>query len=265
MRTLKLYYTEERIRLPKEDGCAADVKNGIFAVADGVHLCRGIEYKGAYPWPSPAGKLAQKFCDVFVKTAKKGSIRNAFRKANRAVFSFNRDRDKFSVFENASAYYAGTAAFMRFRGKYVEYGNICDAGVATVDMRGKSLFWSRDHTHHHGYDLSSYSAVDQTYLLRTIFRNAVGRRGEKKGYGVVTGESEAEIYVNYGHSALKKNVVYLLATDGFEKYLQEQSFRKALSTMDRNQVGKAVARLKKLHKGDGEFLAEKTLIAVRPD
>ncbi len=264
MKIIQLYFPHtHRPRLPKEDAWVVDAKNKIFAVADGVHLYKGIEYKKKYPRPSPAGKLAQKFCDVFVRNARRGMLKNAFRKANRSVFIFNKNRDKYSVFQNASCYYAATAAFLRICSRRVEYGNICDAGVAAIGPDGRLLFWNRDHTHHHGFDLSRYSEMDRTFLLRTVFRNAVGARGEKKGYGVVTGERAAEIYVRYGKANLRKNAVYLLATDGFEMYLSDLGFRKALFSFDKKKIYAAMTLLQKANKNNDEFFRERALVAVK--
>lgn len=266
MKTLQLYYPEERIRLHKEDASAIDDENGIFVVADGVHLREGIEYKGRYPNPSPAGRLAKKFCDNFLKYARGVSIEKNFSEANRSVFSINKKRNKLATFSEAKAYFAATGAFGRIKNRVLEWGNICDSGVVIIDAKNKVTFWQFDHSHHGPCDelLKGYSVLDVSYMLRTIFRNAISSRGEKLGYGVITGESLAEAYAHFGKRLLRKGDIVVFATDGFEKYLGEKSFRVSLRTFDKRQIEYAMSKLKKSQAKD-DFVSERTLIAVQVD
>ena len=267
MKIFQLFYPEERIKLPKEDAWAVDRVNNIFVVADGVHLLRGIEYKKKYPKSSPAGTLAQKFCNSFLKSAKRKGMKEAFSEANRSVFSMNKNRDRFATFSKAEAYFAATGAFGRIKNRALEWGNICDSGVAVINAKNQITFWRLDHSHHGPCDdlLKGYSGMDGSYMLRTLFRNAISSKGEKLGYGVITGEPSAEKYAWFGKRKLHKNDLVVFMTDGFEKYLQEKSFRVALRTMDKGKVEYAMVHLKKSHPNDGEFISERTLIAVLVD
>lgn len=263
MKILRLYYPEETVRLPREDAWAIDERRGIFAVADGVHLQEGIEYKGKYPRPSPAGKLAQEFCDNFLKFYRISGIKKAFARSNKSVFHLNKPRDKSKIISNAGAYYAATAAFGWIRNGVLEWGHICDSSVAVIDSRGKLLLWRTDHTHHNQFDLilGKYSPLDQSYMLRTVFRNALSPDGEKIGYGVITGELAAEKYAWFGKRKLRKKETVILATDGFESYLGSASFRRALITLDRGRIENTMRQLQQKHKN--EFVSERTLIAVK--
>jgi hypothetical protein len=252
------------MKLPKEDAWAIDRKNGIFAVADGVHLLKGIEYKGKYPRISRAGTLSQIFCDNFLKFARTQKMGKAFSLANRSVFSINKNRNRHSTFSNAEAYFAATGAFGRIKDRTLEWGNICDSGVAIINARNKIIFWRLDHSHHGPCDalIKGYSVLDMSYMFRTIFRNALSSRGKKLGYGVITGEPSAEKYAWFGKKRLREGDMVVFITDGFEEYLKARSFRVALRAMDKKMIENEMMRLKKIHKGDGEFVSERTLIAV---
>lgn len=267
MKVLKLYYPEERARLPREDAWAVDEKNGLFVVADGVHLLKGIEYGNKYPRPSPAGKLAREFCGNFLKSARRTNLQRAFSLANRSVFHLNRNRKRSETFSRAEAYYAATGAFGRIKKNTLEWGYICDSSITVLSASGKTLFSRTEHKHYNQFDpiLSNYSSLDASYMLRTIFRNALSSRGEKLGYGVITGERSAERYAWFGKRKLHKGEIVVFATDGFERYLQEGVFRSALISFDRQNAEAAMAQLKKAHRHDGGFIVEKTLVAVRCD
>jgi serine/threonine protein phosphatase PrpC len=275
MKILQLYYGEERIKLPKEDAWAIDEKRGVFAVADGVHLRKGIEYEGSgeeyktakYPTPSPAGKLAQEFCDNFLTLARSKNIKQAFASANKSVFRLNKTRDKYGTLSNAETYYAATGAFGRITKNVLEWGNICDASVSVIDEKGNFKLRQTDHRHYNEFDpiLEKYSSLDQSYMLRTIFRNALSPRGKKLGYGVITGEPTAEVYVHYGKQKLQRGDVIVFATDGFEEFLKDISFRKAILTMNRDVIEDAVDKIQKKHRRTPEFVSERTLIAIKTD
>jgi len=254
-------------RPENEDSFLADGVRGIFVVADGVTLRKGLEFKKKYPWPSPAGQLAQKFCDQFIRVAKHSSLHRAFVLANRSVWAFNKKRDKSKTFLNAEAHYAATAAFGRIQGRVLEWGHICDSSVSVITKQGDVGFFRTDHLHHNAFDhiLRHYSSLDQSYILRTVFRNALSSRGKKIGYGVITGEQAAEPYARFGKRKIKKGELAIFATDGFEDYLKIPSFRRALLTMDKKVVEKEMFRIKKAHKDLPAFVSERTLIAVRVD
>jgi serine/threonine protein phosphatase PrpC len=267
MKTFQLYHSEERIKLPEEDAWAIDHKNNVFAVADGVHLLKGIEYQRSYPAISPAGTLAQKFCDNFLRFARIETLKSAFLKANRSVFSINKNRDKYGTFSKAEAYFAATGAFGKIKNRKLEWGNICDSGVVIISAKHNITFWRLDHSHHGPCDdlLRGYSTMDGSYMLRTIFRNAISQQGKRLGYGVITGEPAAEKYAWFGTRKLNKGDLVVFTTDGFEQYLQEKSFRIALRTMDEKEIEIAIAKIKKANKGNGEFISERTLVAVLVD
>lgn len=267
MKIFQLYYPEERIKLPKEDAWAVDRKSNTFAVADGVHLVKGIEYEKKYPRPSPAGKLAQKFCDNFLKFSHGKSIEKAFAEANRSVFSINKGRNKYKTFLTAQAYFAATGAFGRIKNNILEWGNICDSGVVVINGRSEITMWKLDHRHHGSSDIlmKGYSPVDRTYMFRTTFRNALSPQGEKWGYGVITGEPAAEAYAYLGKRKLHKGDLVVFISDGFEEYLKEKSFRVALRTMNKKVIEQTMVRLKRSHKGDAEFVSERTLLSILID
>jgi hypothetical protein len=269
MKILQLYYPEERVKLPKEDAWAFDKNDFAFAVADGVHLLPGIEYRRGsnYPAPSPAGKLAQEFCANFIKFQKGSSLEAAFTKANRAVFHLNKGRRNDMTFLRSEAYYAATAATGRIKGRIFEWRGICDSSITIVNAKAKILFTHTDHWHHNDFGpiLANYFHLDRSYVFRTFFRNALSKTGKKLGYGVITGQKAAEAYTWFGKRKLQKGDVAILATDGFEAYLKDASFRRAVISMNRSRVERVMEQLKKSHPNNHEFLSERTLVAVGID
>jgi len=269
MDILRLYLPDKtglhKSQPPKEDAWALERKRGIFVVADGVHLYKNIEYKGKYPNPSPAGRLAKKFCDVFVKYAKKNNLRTTFKNANRAVWIFNKNRDKATAIENTRVYYAATAAFAKLKDNLLEYGHICDASVSAISKKGKLLFWENNcgfNPDFPNWFTKGYSEFATALFNRTIFRNLTLPRGKKLGYGVITGEEAVETYAVFKKIKLRRGVVYVLATDGFTPYLKRQDFRKKLTTFDRKELKKFINGLSQKNKNPNLKL-EKTLIAFK--
>ncbi len=256
-------------RYPQEDALRADVKNGVFAVADGVHMYSGLEYKGkrpapspeGYPNPSPAGILARQFCLAFCRYAKKGEIRNAFIRANATLATLNRKRSNFPL-KKANLLVAATAAFGRIKRNVLEWGLICDSGVAVIGKRGELKLFELDHTWFSDLDFSPFDLFAKVFFIRTVFRNALSDKGKRLGYGVLTGEKCAEAYVRFGKRKLQRGDVVVFLTDGFEKFIPDKGFRKALASFDQGKIGRVIKALER--RGEG-FQKEKTLIVVKPD
>jgi hypothetical protein len=62
----------------------------------------------------------------------------------------------------------------------------------------------------------------------------------------------------------RKNNIFA-PPDGFEEYLKEKSFRVTLRSMDKKKIESVMVRLKSAHKGSGEFVSERTIIAILLD
>jgi len=65
-------------------------------------------------------------------------------------------------------------------------------------------------------------------LSRKYFRNKLDVNYIPYGYGVLTGEKDALIYIIYDKLDLENKDVVLFFTDGFLPYLDEPEFKKVI-------------------------------------
>jgi hypothetical protein len=218
---------------PFEDAFKYDAKLGVFAVADGVGLWKGIEYEGRYPRNSGSKKIAQAFCSDFVRHYKNNpnsNLLSAFRAGNAAAGRVNVGRSKYDVFRKHKGLFAATAAMAVIKNKELTWAHVCDAGVAVVGKDGK-LKMKKDSCQNHfpmPRDIKKYDDTTWTLFFRTIARNAVSPTGESNGYGVITGEEEVEGYIEKGAYRLLPGDSVVLFSDGFAPYLELPTFRKLI-------------------------------------
>lgn len=259
MKVVSLYYPDETEKNanPQEDAFAVDAKRGVFAVADGVHLYRGAEYAGEYPHPSPAGSLARKFCSTFVRRARRMNLRRAFSAANYSLAPLNKSRNFFPPRLKVAA----TASFGRIRGKILEWGLICDSGVAVVGKSGNLKLFAQDRLWLSDFDLSKFDDSAQRFFARTVFRNAISQTGKKTGYGVLTGEKAAEKYARYGKQKLMYGDVVVFFTDGFELFMKNRGFRRVLACFDKKTIERFID--KKTKAGNADLKKEKTMVLAK--
>lgn len=239
------YYQPVVLGRPREDFSVYDAKSGAFVVADGVGLCDGIEYYKRYPGAG-SGRLSQAFCGAFIDYFSghhRGGLREGFRAGNEAAGKINRGRSKYTVLKEHRGLLAATAAMVRLQDRILEWGHICDAGVAIFGSAGE-IKLKRDDCRHHfelPRDARRYDIRSRSFFTRTLLRNALGSRGKRLGYGVVTGEPEAEAYLETGLCHLRAGDVVLLYSDGFAPYLGLPNFLKLLLEWDKVQeLGEAV-------------------------
>ena len=101
-------------------------------------------------------------------------------------------------------------------------------------------------------------------ILRRDFRNSVNQNGERIGYGVVTGETNALNYFNHGDFTVSAGERIALCTDGFEPYFSRLEFLNLLADWPADLE----QEIKKLTRGyidqDLEkYGHERTLIAIK--
>jgi serine/threonine protein phosphatase PrpC len=219
---------------PFEDALKYDVGSGAFAVADGVTLWEGIEYQGRYPKRSGSAKLARAFCDGFVRYHKQNPSSDflaAFRAGNRSAARVNIGRSKYHIFREHKGLFAATVTTAIVTGRRLDWAHICDAGVAVITKDGKLKMKKDDCRHSFPWfkDTKQYEASARTFFIRTIVRNAIGPDGQLQGYGVVTGEPEAERYIESGKYSLLPGESAVLFSDGFASYLELPAFRKLIA------------------------------------
>lgn len=289
---------------PREDFFAYNSNTGAFAVADGVGLWEGIEYVGKYPKSSGSGRLSKAFCEAFVHhfaRYPRASVMDGFVAGNTAAKEINRDRSKYDVFRKHRGLFAATAAMACIKGRTLNWAHICDAGVMVIGANGKVKLHKDGCRQHFPWpnDVRDYEISTWTLFARTLVRNAISKENKLLGYGVITGEPEAERYLESGAYRLSPNDVVVLHTDGFAPYLALPEFRKRVAQLESQSelckvvydfIAKKTAPLRKALKGyriDGrasveviegklreilgkhfrevEWVKEKTLLVVRPN
>jgi serine/threonine protein phosphatase PrpC len=223
-------------RHPREDAVIVNDKWGIFVVADGVTLAHGIEYVGKYPRISPACAIANVFASVFLisvlgERSVKNPVRKAFREANKAAGRINKNRSKFTVLSKCNNLFAATASMAVIRGNMLHWGQLCDAGIGVINKNGILKF--RKDTYVNLFpvqrDIELYDTRSRLLFFRTIMRNAVSLEGRPQGYGVVTGEPDAELFLQSASYPLEEGDTVILYSDGFSSYLQSPSFLRLLA------------------------------------
>ncbi len=222
---------------PQEDFLLQSKKYPIFVVADGVTLIQYILDKEPYPNPSPAGDLAKIFCQEFIEAAEAkyetfedGDIVDFFIQANEAVRKYNtglgRTKDTVDYWKND--FYAATAAFVIIKENTVYWGSICDSYVMGFS-NGKMIFSSPQCNALKEADGPTFTGDPNDKKAKTIFnwqtkRNGIDEQNRKIGYGVITGEKEAEKYLCSGKFDVKTGDIITVLTDGFEDFMKSSDF-----------------------------------------
>lgn len=185
---------------PQEDYILASNNPPIFVVADGVTLNvkQLIGNNQKYPNPSPAGKVAQLFCEEVVNN---GTARHAdfsesdisvvFESANKTVEEYNRAIGKTALSGNPTGFYSATGAFVVIKENKAYWASICDAYFAHFD-----------------------STMNLKYMSS----------GTCTPYAVVNGEEKMLSYIEKGVVQLEKGDRVFVFTDGFEWYFEDNEF-----------------------------------------
>ncbi len=219
---------------PQEDFIKISDKHPIFVVADGVTLIQSILDKQEYPNPSPAGDVARIFCEEFIRTAEEkyssfeeSDIRQIFDIANKAVGKYNAEhgRTKETVDFWNNDFYAATAAFVVIKDSRAYWGSICDSYVTHFDKNGSLQFFSPKCHELRQAEAAKFMGNISDQKAKAIYtwstnRNGINEKGERIGYGVVTGEREASEYLSVGSFLIETGDSIALLTDGFEDYLK---------------------------------------------
>lgn len=206
----------------------------IAVVADGVTL-EFVDNK--YPEPSGAAAVSKIFCEQALKVLEEkyeqfsqADLLEAFRVGNAAVGDFNRaqNRTKESINYWDHDLFAATTAGIVIKDGMIYWFVLCDSGVTTYDAQGKVLFatsdgWERM-LENRPKDWSSLDRTTQKKITRQTYRNGVDEHGEPIGYGVVTGEVAAELYLLTGTIPVSEIAQIAVYTDGYESYTKNQKF-----------------------------------------
>ena len=237
-------YTLESSRHPYEDAYAVNERNSVAAVADGVTLRVRMEYTGEYPEQSGSRELARVFCESLTEDRQQYSdIRSLFSHANHACTEVNANRSKYSVLSHQRNLFAATCAAVQIGDDSLEYVRLGDCGIAVVGADGALRYNDNEYERYgpRAADICEYEEFFRTLLFRTVYRNAVDESGDLLGYGIVTGEPEAERYLIEGTIDLRHGDTVLVYSDGFEQEVTAPAFVSGVAACnDRAQLENAL-------------------------
>mgnify|MGYP003394045685 CR=1 FL=1 len=252
---------------PPEDYILRSTLHPIFVVADGVTLAPGAD--GRYPDPSGAAEAARVFCETAIREAEKlfenfseKDLIDIFRAGNEAVGEYNRaqGRTKETIDHVTFDLFSTTTAFALLKDGKLYWFSLCDSFVFVFDETGKEKFTSPGPFS----TLNDAHALEQRRVFHRAYRNGVSPDGKPNGYGVVTGESSAETYLNQGVIDLAHGDLIALCTDGFESYLKTPDFISLLKEWPGDLKEKVrVFSAKKIKEDPSLFGQERSLIVIR--
>jgi len=263
---------------PQEDYFCISKKYPIFVVADGVTLIQYPIDNKDYPNPSPAGDVARIFCEKALEEAEaryekfnESDIKEIFRAGNEAAGKYNAEhgRTKETVDYWDTDFYAATAAFVAVKENQIYWGSICDSYVMHFDKEGKLLFKSPECNSFIEAESPNFTGDPNSRKEKTIYtwknkRNGVNGNGERTGYGVITGESEALLYLASGSFEADKGDLVSVLTDGFEEYMNLPEFISLFKKWPENleqQIKKF--SIEEIDKDPYKFGHERTLIMIK--
>lgn len=214
---------------PIEDRLLISDKYPIYAVADGVTLA--LKDKEYYPDPSPVAEVAEIFCKTAVEESEQiyndltsDGILKVFKEANTKLGEYNKkhahkspDQDLFHT----------TASLAVVKENRVYWGNVGDSEINLFSRDKRRLFQTprmqKGYTNHPP-EREKMAVHEKMKLDRALGRNKISQDGYLLGYGVLTGESAALNYVDYGAVAYAKENLLFVITDGFTPYLELPKF-----------------------------------------
>jgi hypothetical protein len=206
---------------PREDYHLISNKYPIYVVADGVTLKRDTQ--GNYPVPSGAFELAKKFCGAVIEEAEKRysgftvqDLKEVFNAGNKVAREFNESqgRTKDTVDYREFDLFAVTTAFVLIKDMKMYWWSLGDSGITICDKKGEHVFQSPEAW---PTEVEQIAATGNAELTDT-------ENGDRGGYGVVTGENAASVYLNDGSMEFKENSTVFIYTDGYEDYIRIPEF-----------------------------------------
>ena len=190
-----------------------------------------------YKKNSPAKIASQIFVNEFKKTLietrpekrDESIVREAFRKANKEIAKWNEVNIKspdYLVNDLAGCVGSG----ITYNKNFLIYGFIADCGIAVYDSNGDLKFKTEDDGPSKHDAVMTKELKDRGLTWRdSEFRKTVREKFRNKpdnpnSYGVLTGESAANYYVNIGRMEVKPKEHIIVFTDGLEKIINSGEF-----------------------------------------
>ncbi len=260
---------------PREDFHKISKKYPIFAVSDGVTL--ELDKKGNYPKNSGAGKVAKIFCEMIIKEAEKKygdftvpDLKKIFSEVNLKVAKYNQSSGRTKGKLNYLDFdlFSATGSYVVIKNKIIYWASICDSSVVHFKKDGSIGFKSpdcwkllRENLPKHWMKIPE---SERKKIIRKTYRNGVDRNGKLIGYGVITGEKEAERYLQFGKFEVEDGDLVIILTDGFENYIKMESFVKLFLywPKDIKSKFKKITKQKSIE-DPNNFGRERTIIAIK--
>jgi len=259
---------------PQEDYFVISKKHPIFVVADGVSL--NFDKDSDYPKHSGAGDIAKIFCETVISEAEKRyerfeekDMREIFDIGSKVVLEYNishgRTKDTINYWD--FDLFSATTSFLLIKNNKAYWWSLCDSGATLFNSKGEQLFFSPN-----GWTVcqkflpanwNNIIEKEKIKMLHKDYRNAINKKGELVGYGVVTGEESAKFYLNTGVLNLNAGDLIFLYTDGFENYFDLKEFINIFKLWPENieyQLEKIISE--KAKADPAKYGSEKTLIAI---
>lgn len=267
--------------MPPEDSMLTDGK--VFCVADGITRdpptpkdFRNFSYEEAlekYPNPSGARFAADVFCKSFIKPLKnkipsKEKIEKSFIFGNQEIAKLNKAQIK-KIDYLVNDFFGCVASGGVIHNNRLYWGGIGDCGIIIFDKSGKVKFqtpnWIKPFEKYEKKNLKkpdyNFAMPGCRKVIRSKYRN---NPDENASYGALTGEQNAEKFMNFGETELNKGDLVVFYTDGFEETVRQKDFfekiyQKTESLADQHLVPYSLSLAKKDYY---KFGRERTLIAT---
>lgn len=245
---------------PPEDAFKISKKYPIYAVADGLTL----EVKKDEKYPLlPDKKIsgpkmaAEIFCQEAVEYLEKnyphfqkGNIKQAFQKANQAIFDFN---------EQYQGDFSTVASLAVIYNDYLFGARLTDCGIAVIGQQGIKFktpeFWQTRGRREELKEIPKAGIARRQFIKEQIINNPKLKdsSGKKIGYGVLNGQKEALEFIDFYQVPLKGNEVIIIYSDGFEPYFRLKEFIDLFTPLE-SQHRNIRLENHRLSKGGNNFL-----------
>jgi len=272
--------------MPPEDSMLNEGK--FFCVADGItrdpifpkdFANKSIEDSlKKYPNPSGARFAADIFCESFVRSLRNNTpsiekIRQAFVFGNKKIAELNKRHIKKVDYLVNDFFGCVSIGGVIYKNKLF-WGGICDCGIIIYNKKGDVKFqtpnWMKIFEEYEKKNLQKpdFDFAQSKYrkMIRSEYRNNAKKIVNNKcvSYGALTGEKQAEIFMNFGEIELSKGDLIVFYSDGFESTMQHKIFFKTIYQKTESLVDQAFIPFSlSLAKQDyNKFGKERTLIAI---
>ena len=197
---------------PNEDAYILDELHHIYIVADGVTRDR---LDGKYPNPSPAKQTSELFVrethqylrDNHQRDDVYDLLKNAITKANTLIHEANKDYTEFPP--------STVAIVAMIRGNKLYFAYIGDSSVYLLNNPLERLTNPQTTLiHAHVHELT----------LAQIRDEVANNPDHPYAYGVVNGDENALLFVEYHQLDLASGMKVLIASDGFDDYFESSEF-----------------------------------------